>query len=376
MPFYVQSFGASATTVTLLFAVFSLFALFSSPLLGALSDKIGRRPVLIISMISTTVGWVVFSLARSTWLLFLGRIIDGAAAGNFTTAQSALVDIAKDDRERTVNIGLIGATFGVGFVVGPLLGGFLGHFGPVVPFWFAAGLSAVNMLGAIFLFPETNKHLVENKSRPYALNPFAPLTSAVKDKILRAPYAAWFLFQAAMAIMQSVFALYLNAAFGYGPLTVGLFLGGMGVVLALNQGIALRKFWLHRFAEPSLELVMLAAGAVALTLLGIPFLSAFLLGLLLNTLSQSILRAVMTSQVVGAVTPSRRGEVLGVLSSIMFVANAVGPAFAGVIFEWHSFYPFAAAAMCMVVAWVVTFRNRRRLAQIIAVDDPEEILVG
>ena len=121
LPFYVESFGASAFIVTMLFAVFSLFSFFSAPLLGAWSDRIGRRPVLIVSIASTALGWLVFAAATSIYWLFIGRIIDGLAAGNFPIAQSYLVDIAKTGKERTTNLGLIGAVFGIGLIVGPLL---------------------------------------------------------------------------------------------------------------------------------------------------------------------------------------------------------------------------------------------------------------
>src|SRR3972149_6379611 len=135
LPFYVTSFGASAFTVTLLFSSFALFAFVSSPFLGALSDKIGRRPVLIFSIASTAIGWFVFAAADSIVLLFIGRIIDGAAAGNFTVAQSALVDISTDEKDRAANLGLIGASFGIGFMLGPLIGGVLSTVSLSCRFW-------------------------------------------------------------------------------------------------------------------------------------------------------------------------------------------------------------------------------------------------
>jgi MFS transporter, DHA1 family, tetracycline resistance protein len=134
LPFYVGSFGASPFVITLLFASFAFFSFLSSPFLGALSDKIGRRPVLIASITSTAVGWFVFASATSIPLLFLGRIIDGAAAGNFTVAQGCLIDLARDDKERSANLGMIGAAFGVGFMIGPFLGGLLSTVSHSFPF--------------------------------------------------------------------------------------------------------------------------------------------------------------------------------------------------------------------------------------------------
>ena len=170
LPFYVESFGASAFTVTLLFAIFSFFSFFSAPLLGALSDRVGRRPVLIISIASTALGWLVFAAAGNIYWLFIGRIIDGLAAGNFPIAQSYLVDIAKTDKEKTTNLGLIGAIFGIGLIVGPLLGGVLSQISLSLPFWFVGGLAAFNVVLAFFNLPETNKN--KNKDKRISFKSF------------------------------------------------------------------------------------------------------------------------------------------------------------------------------------------------------------
>jgi MFS family permease len=190
LPFYVKSFGASAFTLTLLFSVFSLFSFISGPFLGALSDRIGRRPVLIVSILSTAIGWFVFASAHAIWVLFLGRIIDGMAAGNLPIAQSYLVDIARDDKERTSNLGIIGAVFGIGFIIGPAIGAALSSMSHALPFFFVAGLASLNVIGAFFFLPETHKHL--DKEKKMALNPLRPLTNAVRDKSLLSRYLAWF----------------------------------------------------------------------------------------------------------------------------------------------------------------------------------------
>lgn len=140
LPFYVESFGASAFIVTVLFSVYSLCSFLSAPYLGALSDKIGRRPVLLVSILSTALGWFVFAGAKNLWFLFIGRIIDGLAAGNLPITQSYLTDLAKDDRERTANLGLIGAIFGLAFVIGPAIGGWLGSISHALPFWTVGAL--------------------------------------------------------------------------------------------------------------------------------------------------------------------------------------------------------------------------------------------
>lgn len=125
LPLYVERYGATPLVAMTFFAVYAFCQFFGAPFLGSLSDRIGRRPVLIVSLLGTSLGWFMFALANSLPLLFLARIIDGITGGNISTAQSYLVDISRNDRERTENFGIIGASFGMGFILGPALGGVL-----------------------------------------------------------------------------------------------------------------------------------------------------------------------------------------------------------------------------------------------------------
>ncbi len=208
LPFYVQSFGVSPLVVTMLFAVYALFSFLSAPLLGAISDRIGRRPVLIASIASTAIGWLVFAAARSVPFLFLGRIIDGLAAGNISTAQSYLVDLSKNEKERTANLGKIGAVFGIGFIIGPTIGGFLGSISHTLPFWFVGILAGVNAILAYFNLPETHHQRDLNKKLEF--NPLRPIARALKNKKWLPSLVAFFLFCEAIAIQQSFFSLYLD----------------------------------------------------------------------------------------------------------------------------------------------------------------------
>jgi DHA1 family tetracycline resistance protein-like MFS transporter len=140
--------------------------------------------------LSTAIGWLVFASAHSLIFLFIGRIIDGMAAGNISTAQSSLVDISKDPKERTQNLGMIGAAFGIGFIVGPLIGGFLSSFSPVVPFWFATALAFADVVIAFLFLDETHKHI--SKKAKLEWNPFLPLRRAITDRTLLPNYFAWF----------------------------------------------------------------------------------------------------------------------------------------------------------------------------------------
>lgn len=351
LPYYVESFGASAFVTTLLFAVFSLFAFFSSPLLGKLSDRYGRRPMLIVSIASTALGWFVFAGASNLAMLFVGRIIDGMAAGNFPVAQSYLIDLARNEKERSANLGVIGAVFGVGFIVGPAIGAALGAISPALPFWIVGVLATINCIGAIFFLPETNRKT--NFQAKISFHPFAPISSAIKDKVLHSRYITFFLFGLATAIVQSVFALYAHDQFGYTTAQTGTLFALMGVGMVINQGFLLHKFWLKKFSEAWLETWLFLPFALAFIIMGFGVLPAFFLGMALNVFSQSVIRVVISSRASGIAGDMRRGEVLGIMASIISIAMVVGPIAAGALFEWHRSLPFFLASLSLLAAFAV-----------------------
>ena len=357
LPFYVGSFGASPFVITLLFSSFAFFAFLSSPFLGALSDKIGRRPVLIASITSTAIGWFVFAGASSIPLLFLGRIIDGAAAGNFTVAQGCLVDLARDEKERSSNLGLIGAAFGVGFMVGPILGGVLSTVSHSFPFWCAGGLAAVNSILAYFFLPETHKR--RDPRAAISFNPMLPLARAAVNKDLRPLFLTWLFFAVSMSASQSVFALYGQHAYNFSSFTTGLIFAATGVFAVLNQTLLLKSVWLKYFTESQLEVIMTIILGVSFFLLGFNILALFYVGLPLFATGQSIQRVVITSEITGRTDPLMKGEALGILTSLMAASMVVGPMIGGALFEIHDSYPFFFAGALMIISLIIALRYRR-----------------
>ncbi|MBI5422283.1 MFS transporter [Candidatus Peregrinibacteria bacterium] len=360
LPFYVESFGVSAFTITLLFCVFAFFSFFSAPLLGSLSDKYGRRPVMIASIFSTAVGWLVFASATHLWLLFLGRTIDGLAAGNFSTAQAIMSDIAKDEKERAKNLGLIGAVFGIAFVVGPAIGGLLSRISPTFPFWLVGGMATLNMLNALFNLPETHTH--RKTESKISLNPFMPILRILRDQAILPRFVVWFLFGFAVSVQQSVFALYLGKVFSFGAFASGLFLTGVGVIITLNQGFLLSRFWLKRFKESQLELLMTGVFTVGFALMSTSILGIFIAGLIGVTFGQSVLRVVLTSQIVGT-AHERRGEVLGAMTSAMSLAMIIGPFLAGALFVSHVRWPFLISGALSLASLAILMLNQRAKAK-------------
>jgi len=374
LPFYVESFGASAFMVTLLFAVFSFFAFFSAPLLGAWSDRIGRRPVLIISIFSTALGWIVFALSTNIIWLFIGRIIDGLAAGNFPIAQSYLVDIAKDEKERTTNLGYIGAIFGIGLIIGPVLGGILSQISLSLPFYFVGGLATINMFLAIKYLPETNRN--KNPEKKIEFNPLKPIINSLKNNRLRANFIAWFLFGLALAGQQSVLSLYLSQKFNFNSLLISFFMAGMGAILILNQAVLLKKVWLKYFSENRLIIGATLVLSFSFLLMGVSFLGILIIGSLLLSVSHSALRVIMTSQVIKRGDSKEQGTILGVMSSIMSLSMIIGPLLAGVLFSIKLNLPFFASAILALIAFIIMFFDIRSSRITASVIDNEELEIA
>lgn len=358
LPFYVKSFGAGPVAITMLTAIFSLFAFLSAPFLGSLSDKIGRKPVLIASIVSTALGWFVFAGARNLLMLFIGRIIDGAAAGNYPIAQSYLMDISKDKKEQAENIGLTGAIFGIGFIIGPAIGGVLGGLSHTLPFWVAGVMATINALLAYFILPESNTDL--EKEKHLSLNPFLPIKNALSNKILLPAFLSWFLFGIAVSMQQSIFSLYLGDVYGYGAFVAGLFMTGIGIVLFINQAFLIKRFWLKRFKELDLEILMMAVLIVGFILMSFNNFSIFVFGLFLLVASQSVLRVVMNSKIIGG-AGNKKGEVLGIMSAITSLSIIIGPFIAGFVYTIQSYLPFVASSILGLIALVVIWSDRKKL---------------
>jgi MFS family permease len=361
MPYFVQSVGASAWVITTMFAVFSLCSFLSAPLLGALSDRFGRRPALIASLASTAVGWFVFAGATNVITLFIGRIIDGMAAGNFSIAQSCMADLSKNQKERTANMGLIGAIFGIGFVIGPVIGALLSHISMAFPFYFVGVLAGLNTIAAFFFLPESNKDL--DKHKKISVHPLAPLKLAWADKPLRSRYFVLFLFGLAFAAQQSVFALYTQDTFNFDVRLTGYLMTFIGIIMIVNQGYLLKHFWLKNFNEKGLEIWLLLFTGVGFFMTSFSFLSIFILGILVMTLSQSVLRAVMSSRITGLADPKAKGEVAGIMSALMTLGMIIGPLGIGFVYEFNNHLPFMFSGLFLVIAFLVMFANRNKIPE-------------
>lgn len=338
LPYYAEGtkFGATPSQVGLLFASYSLLQLIFSPILGRLSDKHGRRPVLLASLLGTALGFLILGFATTLWMLFLGRIIDGISGGNISTAQAYIADVTTEEN-RAKGMGLIGAAFGLGFVFGPAIGGILSRWGINVPFLFAGGLAFANAMLLYFVLPETITP--DHPARVSAARGrgWKQLIDALKQTRLAFVMTIYFLSIVAFSIMTAVFTLFMLFRFGYDPWHVGWIFAFVGIISASIQGGLIGKL-VKRFGEP----VLVIAGAFLFTasLFITPFVTVGMgvLGILLIGAMSSIGNALMapslTSMGSKSVSAGEQGSVLGVMQSVASLARAVGPTLAaGLIYS-------------------------------------------
>ena len=358
LPFYVESFHVSGIVVTSLFAVFALFSFFSAPILGAISDRKGRRPVLLISLASSAVGWLIFAFSNTIFGLFLGRIIDGSAAGNISTAQNYLIDIAKDQKERAKNLGLIGAVFGISFIIGPLVGGVLSTISMKLPFIVVGIMSLLNTILAYFFLHETHH---ERSTKKLSINPFAPIMKALKNKNILPLYIAWLLFGVAISLNQSIFALYIAEEFSWTVIASGFIMALIGVIISINQAFAIRSIWLKYFKESFLMVWVFIPFSIGYLIMALPFKIAFLSGLVITAFGQSLMRVIMTSQIIGFSNKEEQGENMGILVSIMSLSMILGPLLGGFVYEAYPSLPFILAGIILLITFVFIFKTYKKI---------------
>ena len=304
-----------------------------SPIIGSLSDKFGRRPVILISCAGLALDYVLMALAPSLWWLAAGRIIAGITSSSFTTVFAYMADITAPEK-RARAYGLIGAAFSGGFVLGPVLGGFLGELGPRAPFWFAAVLSGVAFLYGLIVLPES---LVPEKRMPFSwkrANPVGALILLKRHAELTGLAVVNFLLYFAHHVFSAVFVLYAALRYGWGPVQVGLLLALVGVLDMIVQGVLTGPVS-QRLGERRTMVLGLIGGTVGISLMGwAPTGWAFIAAMLPNALwglAMPTLQALMTRRV----GEDEQGQLQGANNSVAAIAGVLSPLFFGWIYT-HS----------------------------------------
>jgi DHA1 family tetracycline resistance protein-like MFS transporter len=336
LPFYAEgtAFNATPRTVGLLFASYSIMQLIFSPILGGLSDKYGRRPVLLLSIIGTGFGFLILGFAKTVAMLFLGRIIDGITGGNISTAQAYIADITTPDN-RAKGMGLIGAAFGLGFIFGPAIGGILSKWGIQIPFLFAAALCFANALLLFFTLPETVTKNNPARTSAAGGRGLSQLLQSLRQPQLAFVLTIYFFFVVAFSIMTTSFSLYVMFRFGYDAQHTGYLFAYVGLISVIVQGGLIGRL-VKRFGE--LPLVVAGALCFSLSLFAVPFVgpaAGGLAGLLIGggvfSLGNSLATPALTSLASKSVGPAEQGTTLGVTQSVASLARAVGPSLAAIL---------------------------------------------
>ena len=350
-------YGAALSTV---YAVMQFLFL---PILGNLSDQLGRRPVLLIGIAALFVDYIIMGVAASFAVLFIGRLVAGIAGATVATATSYIADVSAPD-DRAKNFGMIGATFGVGFIIGPALGGLLGAIDIRLPFFAAAGFAGLNFAYGLFFLPES---LLPKNRRPFTwqrANPFMALKRAVTSPALRRPVFVVFCMMLAGYVYPAVWSFYGKEKFGWDTALIGFSLAGYGGAVALVQGVLIR-YMLPKWGERGT--VRLGLVSIIIAMLGIAFaVETWMIFAMITMAALGEVAGPAINGILSKLVPdSEQGDLQGTLGSIESLAAIIAPPVFASMFKMFSddqgFYfpgaPFLAAAVISGFALIV-FRRK------------------
>ena len=380
LPFFAQSLQAEAWQITLMFSAYSLGQFFAEPFWGRLSDRIGRKPVLLITLLANALGYLALAFVPNIWLAIAVRLFTGLGAGNISTVQGYIADVTPP-AERAGRLGMIGAAFGLGFIVGPGLGGLLtqpqlGHLGYQLPIFTAAGLAALAALGVVVFLKESRAKADPAVARPAFL---AGLHDARANPVVSRVLLVTLIYMAGFSAMESVFGLWAESRYAWGAREVGLSFMIVGIVSALNQGVFTGKL-ARRFGETNVltgGMLLFGASLVAQVLAPVPWFPAFGLDLGAFTLpivkgwiipiimafgacGMSLAMPNISAMISRATPPDRQGAMLGLNMASGSIARIFGPLIAGALFSGlgHD-WPFLVGAALTVPAAIMALNAGR-----------------
>lgn len=348
LPFYAERLGASPTIVGLLVSTYAACQLVAGPLLGQMSDRVGRRPLLLVSQVGTFIGFLILAwagFAGLLWMVFLSRVIDGLTAGNLSLAQAYISDVTLPE-ERAKSFGMIGVAFGVGFLIGPAISGFLSTFGYQYPVFAAAALSATSILATYFLLPSAP--VVPDADKRGGAPPPAGRRLRVLDwgnyaTYFKRPVLAellwqFFAFTFTFAIFMSGFALFAERRYTwnghpFGPKEVGYVFAYVGFLGIILQGGLIGRL-VKRFGEEKLVAAGFVTATVGFAMIGFTYhLTGLLVASSISSFGTGVLRPALTSLVTQRAGREEQGVVLGLTQSLMSISQIVAPVIAGFLID-------------------------------------------
>ncbi len=356
LPFLIGKYLPSQQVVvgmSLLMSVFAACMFFAAPVLGAMSDRYGRRSILIISLLGSTIGYVLFGIGGALWVLFLGRIIDGLTAGNISTLFAYISDCT-EPHERTKWFGYIGAAMGIGKLGGPALGGLLGSINLALPFYITAGLIFLSALAAYFLLPESL--LVEKRSSRISLDSFNTFSS-IKEifgfKEVGFLLLIGIIYYAGLDVFQFNFSVFLKNFYKWGPVIIGSVLTIVGICEIISRALLL-PWLLKHFKEKSIGLLGLIGFVTGLGLILISIFvhSAVLISLAIVfiILGDGLFDPTYNGQLSQSTDESKQGKLQGVNQSLQSANNVIIPLFAGAIYFYNPGVLYALTILIVFLA--------------------------
>lgn len=346
-------------------AAYAGMQFFCAPIVGALSDRYGRRPVLLASLFGFCIDYLFLALAPTLWLLFVGRIIAGVMGASFTTAGAYIADISPPEK-RAQNFGIIGAAFGLGFIIGPLLGGFLAEYGARAPFFACAGLTLLNGLFGFFILPESLKEENRRAFEWSRANPVGTIKKLVRYPVIAGLFVALaFIYVSAHAV-QTNWSYFVIEKFNWSPSDIGWSLAMVGVAFAVIQG-GLIRIIIPKLGQQRSVYVGVALYAVGFLLYGVategwmmyPIIIVYCLG----SIAGPALQGIMSS----AIPPNEQGELQGGFTSLAAMAAVVGPILMNSVFAWFTgdnapvYFPGAAMVLGAVLTLIASLLARNTL---------------
>jgi DHA1 family tetracycline resistance protein-like MFS transporter len=355
LPFYAESFGATAFAIGLLGTSFSLMQFLFSPIWGRWSDRIGRKPIIIVGLVGSCLSYLGLALATSLPMLFLARIVGGIAGANIPTAQAYIADITTPEN-RAKGMGMVGAAFGLGFIFGPAIGGVLSRISPETPMWFASALCFANAIAAWYLLPESRSVSASTKG----LGRMEAFRHALGKPALLLLLSLYFLVTLAFSGFEATFAIFTEARFGFTTSTIGFLFAFIGVVLALVQGVLVGKVVK---VIPERRLIPLAILAVSIGIGLLPWVwnvPTLLVALGILALGMGFNNPSLSSMVSRLADPDDQGGILGLASSLSSLGRVVGPAWGGYLYDAYGMTtPYVSAATLMMIAFAVSLAGLR-----------------
>ena len=358
LPFYAQTFGASPFTIGLLFASFSIAQLIAAPLLGEASDRWGRRPILIFSLLGTVLSFVMLALAQSLYLLFAARIVDGLSGGSITTARAYIADITPEEN-RARAFGILGAAFGLGFVVGPALGAAFSHISYTAPIWAAAAITLIATALAWVWLPET-VHRTHAGGTPWRA-----LRELAGRPHLRLLFGVDFVYWTAFAVYQTTFALFGANRFGFDASHTGYLLSAFGFVGVFVQGVLVGPIVAALGERRTLALGLISTavgwGGSAMTY-SVPVFVAMLVP---GAIGIGLCNATLSALISTAASPHEQGRVQGAAGGLESLGRTIGPVWGNGALQVYgegAAYGSAAAVLLGAAAMASRYRPRRTVA--------------